>query len=94
MSYDSVFDTDALTDFLSSSLDKKLTYYHIRIPAVNPFGEYLILKESFYDFIEKMERKHFLRFNMHQDHRYFETDRLHPQKIAGMIYVTDLDTCG
>ena len=87
MSYDSVFDTDALTDFLSSSFDKTLTEYHIHIP----FGEHLILKESFYDFIEKMERKHFLRFYMQEDNRHYDNETVHPDKIPGMIYVTALD---
>ena len=91
MTYDGVFDTDALTDFLSSSFDKKLTNYRIYIPAVNPFGEYLILKESFYDFIYKMERKHFLRFEMCQDHRHYDKEAAHPDKIPGMIYVTKLE---
>ena len=91
MSYDSVFDTDALTDFLSSSLDKKLKRYQILIPAVVPFGEYLILKEYFYDFIYKMERKHFLRFEMCQDHRHYDKEAAHPDKIPGMIYVTKLE---
>ena len=90
MSYESVFDTDALTDFLSSSLDKKLTEYQLDIPAVEPFGEYLILKESFYDFIEKTERKHFVRLNMCQDDRHFDTEIVHPDKIPGIIYVTDI----
>ena len=91
MSYDSVFDTDALTDFLSSSFDKKLRDYRVYIPPVDPFGEYLILKESFYDFIEKMERKHFVRFNMLEDDRHHDTEIVHPEKIPGMIYVTALD---
>ena len=88
MPYDSVFDTDALIDFLSSSFDKKLTDYHINIPNI---GQYLILKESFYDFIFKMERKDFLRFHMGQCDRY-DTERVHLDKIPGMIYITALDT--
>ena len=87
MTYDSVFDTDALTDFLSLSFDKKLTKYHIHIP----FGEHLILKESFYDFIEKMEKKHFLRFYMQENDRYYDNETVHPDQIPGMIYVTALD---
>ena len=87
MSYDSVFDTDSLTDFLSSSFDKKLTEYGIHIP----FGQCLILKDSFYDFIDKMERKHFLRFHMRQDDRRYDTERMHPDKIPGMIYLTSLN---
>ena len=87
MSDDSVFDTDALIDFFSSSLDKKLKDYEIYISEFYPFRQYLILKESFYDFIEKMERKHFLRFHMLEDHR----QRYHPNAIPGMIYVTDLN---
>ena len=90
MSYDSVFDTDALTDFLSLSFDKTLTNYRINIPRVKPLGEYLILKESFYDFIEKMERKHFLRFEMCQNDRHYHKERVHFKKIPGMIYVTRL----
>ena len=87
MSYDSVFDTDALIDFLSSSLDKKLKDYEIHISEFNPFRQYLRLKESFYDFIEKMERKHFVRFHMLEDRR----QRYNPNTIPGMIYVTDLN---
>ena len=90
MSYDNVFDTDALSDFLSSCFDQKLTGYQLDIPEVEPFGEYLILKESFYDFIEKMERKHFVRFHMWQDDRHYDTEIVHPDKIPGMIYVTAL----
>ena len=84
MSYDSVFDTDALTYFLSSSFDKKLTNYRIDIPR----WEYVVLKESFYNFIYEMERKHFLRFNMRLDNGRY-TEGVH--KIPGMIYITGLD---
>ena len=84
MAYDGVFDTDALTDFLSSSLDKNLTEYYISIP----YGEHLELRESFYDFIEKMERKHFVRFEIWQN-EYNGIERVQPD-IPGMIYVTGL----
>ena len=87
MSYESVFDTDALIDFLFPYFDKKLTEYGIHIP----FGEYLILKESFYDFICKMERKHFLRFRMNEVDRHYPKERVRTDKIPGMIYVTSLD---
>ena len=91
MSYDSVFDTDALTHFLSSSLDKKLKDYNIDIPEANSFGEYLILKESFFDFVEKMEKKHnLIQFYVRMLDRHLDKERTHPDKIPGMIYVTDL----
>ena len=93
MVYDSVFDTDALTDFLSSSLEKKLTEYNIYIPTTNPFGEYLILKESFYDFVELMERKHFIQFTVEQEERHNDVSKMHPEKMPGMIYVTYLEVC-
>ena len=82
----SIFDTNAWTDFLSSSFEKKLTEYHIRIP----FGEYLIVQESFYEFICKMERKHFLRFHMSQNSDY-GNERVHPLKTPANIYVNKLD---
>ena len=90
MFYDSVFDTDALIGFLSSSFDKKLKSYCIYIPPVDPCGKYLILKKSFYNFIEKMERKHSLRFDMRQDNRDCNEGAAHHNKIPGMIYVTQL----
>ena len=86
ISYDSVFDTDALTDFLSSSLDRKLKEYIISIP----FGEYLILKESFLDFVEQMEKKHnLIQFYVGILERHLDKERTHPDKIPGMIHVTN-----
>ena len=90
MSYDSVFDTDALVYFLSQSLSKKLTSYTIYIPTAESYGEYLILKESFLDFAYKMEQQYFIRLDIRQDDRDFDTERPHPEKIPGMIYVTDI----
>ena len=90
MSYESVFDTDALVYFLSEALSKKLTSYRIYIPTAEFYGEYLILKESFLDFVYKMEQQYFVRFYVCQDDRHFDTERPHPEKIPGMIYVTDI----
>ena len=90
MSYDSVFDTDALVHFLSQALSKKLTFYRIYIPTAEPYGEYLILGESFLDFADKIEQQHFFRLNVRQDDRHFHTGIPHPDKIPGMIYVTDI----
>ena len=90
LSYDSVFDTDALVYFLSQGLSKKLTSYSIYIPAAEFYGEYLILKESFLDFAYKIEQQYFFRLDIRQDDRNFDTERPHPEKIPGMIYVTDI----
>ena len=88
MSYDSVFDTDALVYFFSQALSKKLTSYGIYIPTAESYGEYLILKESFLDFAYKIEQQYFVRLDVCQNDRHFDTERPHPEKISGMIYVT------
>ena len=97
MSYDSVFDTDALVYFLSEALSKKLTSYRIIIkctstaPGFNGmYGEYLILKESFLDFADKIEQQYFTRLEVYQDHRHSSSRRPPPEKIPGMIFVTGL----
>lgn len=90
MSYESVFDTDALVHYLSEALSKKLTSYRMFIPPAEFYGEYLILKESFLDFANKIQEEYFFRLDVRQDDRHFDTDRPHPEKIAGMIYVTSI----
>ena len=90
MCYDSVFDTDALVHFLSQALSKNLTSYGIYIPTAESYGEYLILKESFLDFAYKIEQQYFVRLNVFQDDRHFDTEIPHPEKIPGMIYVTGI----
>ena len=90
MSYDNVFDTDALVYFLSEALSKKLTSYTIFIPTAESYGEYLILKESFLDFTDKIQQQYFVRFDVCQDDRHFDTEIPHPEKIPGMIYVTSI----
>ena len=84
-----MFDADALTDFLSSSFDKKLREYKIYILRVDL--EYLTLEQSFYDFIEKMERKHFILFKMLQVDRHWNEEATHQDKIPGMITVKQLE---
>ena len=86
---DNVFDTDALIHFLSLSLGKKLKYYRFYIGPT----ECLILKESFYDFIYKMERKHFIRFRIPQadSHRYPGIEVYDPEESSGMIYLAKLE---
>ena len=90
MSYESVFDTDALVYYLSEALSKKLTSYRIFIPTAESYGEYLILKESFLDFTDKIQQQYFVRFDVCQDDRHFDTEIPHPEKIPGMIYVTSI----
>ena len=90
MSYDSVFDTDALVYYLSQALKKKLTSYRIFIPLGESYGEYLILNESFLDFAYKIEQQYFLRLHVYQSDRHFDTESPHPEKIPGMVYVTDM----
>ena len=51
------------------------------------------MKESFYDFVELMERKHFIRFIVEQEERHNDVSKIHPEKMPGMIYVTNLEIC-
>ena len=90
LSYDSVFDTDALVYFLSQALPKKLTSYMLSARSILEVDEYIILKESFLDFAYKMEQQYFIRLDIRQDDRYCDTERPHPEKIPGMIYVVDI----
>ena len=90
MSYDSVFDTDALIYFLSQALSKKLTSYKVYVYTAEFYEEYLILKESFLDFAYKIEQQYFFRLDVCQDDRHYGTKRPHPEKIPGMIYVTGI----
>ena len=89
-SYETVFDTEALSDFLSTSLSKKLVKYEVQIPPKNPFGEYLIFKECFLKTARQLERKYFVDTLIEQNDRHYDKEIIHPEKIPGMIYVTRL----
>ena len=93
LSYDSVFDTDALIYFLSQALSKKLTSYRMTSRPIFESEEYVILKESFLDFAYKIEQQYFFRLNVRRDDEYLDfklPDRPRPEEVPGMICVTDI----
>ena len=85
---DSIFDTDALVYYLSEALSKKLTSYTIYIPTTEAYRVYLILKESFLEFAEKIGQQYFFRLDVRQDDTHWVTPIPQAEKIPGMIYVT------
>jgi hypothetical protein len=90
LKYNGVFDTEALITFLRSIFSKKLTYYRCYIPSISPFGEYLILDESFIKSYKSMEDELNLRFFVEQEDRNYDNEQEAPPKLPGKIYVTNL----
>ena len=90
MVYENIFDADALLRFLSCHFAKNMTKYEIYIPLQNPFGEYLILPESFISSSKKIESELSVKFETDQSLRHFRKDEPHPSKIPGMVYLTTL----
>ena len=84
------YDTDALVYFLFQALSKKLTSYSFISRPIFESEEYVILKESFLDFAYKIEQQYFFRFYINQYDRNWCPEGPHPEKIPGMIYVTDI----
>ena len=91
MKYDTVFDTQALVAFLRKSFSKSLRDYYCCIPERFSIGEYLILDESFLQTYKQLEDEFPVRFVVAQEHRHYEQEVEHPERIPGKIYVTKLD---
>ena len=83
-----IFDTHALVYYFSEALSKKLTSDTIFIPTTESYRVYLILKESFLEFAEKIGQQYFFRLDVRQNDTHWVTLIPQSEKIPGIIYVT------